>query len=271
MNDQDRRLQMVSGFFVNRWFIGGVGFLILLAVTCVLWFHYDTAPYRKNAAESAQLIQQWKKSKQTNKNNKSNENNAGSPNNTTLSDAKPSQNTNDPDTKLKNGMSPATTDGAAHGSSRGIASLEDMATTQEDLQDALVSPHGFGTFPNVPQGFPANIRIPWQWEEVPYSASKELAVRVLIKLWEQGDTSFTGVQYTDDYKIYPHYPNTAYVKYSFRTSEDGTTVRSISSFKGGPDLPEITPEMMFLGVIPGVQLISEEQGGIDALDFLNLE
>ena len=112
----------------------------------------------------------------------------------------------------------------------------------------------------MPQGFPANIRIPWQWEEIPYSASQELAVRVLIKLWEQGDTHFTGVQYIDDYKIFPHYPNTAYVRYRNRTSEDGTPVRSISSIKGGPDLPEITSEMMYSGVVPGVQLISEEQG-----------
>ena len=137
--------------------------------------------------------------------------------------------------------------------------------------DVRVSPFGFGAFPQIPEGFPTNIRIPWQWQEIPYKAPQELAVRVLIKLWEQGDTHFTGAQYTDDYKIFPHYPNTAYVRYSDRISDDGTLVRVISSVKGGPDLPDITPEMMATGIIPGMQLISEEQGGIDALHFLNLE
>ena len=146
-----------------------------------------------------------------------------------------------------------------------------IKTPQEESQDIPVSPHGFGAFPDVPQGFPENIRIPWQWQEIPYDAPKELAVRVLIKLWEQGDTRFTGAQYTDDYKIYPYYPNTAYVRYRNTIDEDGTPVRYISGIRGGPDLPEITSEMLDSGVVPGVQLISEEQGGIDALQFLNLE
>jgi len=261
---------MVRDFLTNRWFIGGVGFLIVFAVACMLWFRYDTAPYWKEAAESAQLKQQWEKSQQTRMDNQSEQDDAVSLNSTIRSDAKPSQDINDPDAKLKSGVNP-TTDVAVHGSTGGAALLNDTETTQEDSQDAPVSPYGFGIFPDVPQGFPANIRIPWQWEEIPYSASKELAVRVLIKLWEQGDTHFTGVQYTDDYKIFPHYPNTAYVKYRIRTDEDGRPIRSISSIKGGPDLPEITPEMMDSGVVPGVQLISEEQGGIDALQFLNLQ
>lgn len=262
---------MYRDFLVNKWVLSGIAFLILLSAACIWWYHYDTAPYKKMAAESEQLKQQWEKSQQTNMNKQSKQDDADSSNNTTLSDKTHSQDTNDPDASLRSGVRPATTDVVAHGPTGGVASLEGPATTQEVSQDTPVSPHGFGTFPDVPQGFPANIRIPWQWQEIPYSAPKELAVRVLIKLWEQGDTHFTGVQYTDDYQVYPHYPNTAYVRYRIRTSEDGTPVKAISSITGGPDLPDVTSEMMASGVVPGVKLISEEQGGIDALQFLNLE
>ena len=164
----------------NRWFLGGVGFLLVFAIACVFWYQYDTA-------------------------------------------------------------------------------------------EVPVSPHGFGAFPEVPQEFPTNIRIPWQWPDTPYSAEKELAARVLIKLWNQGDTRLTGGNVSKDGMVYPHYPNTAYVNYKEWTLEDDTIRKSITSVSGGPDLPKITDEMMLAGKIPGVRLIEEREGGIDARQFLDLE
>ena len=45
----------------------------------------------------------------------------------------------------------------------------------------------------------------------------------------------------------------------------------IASVSGGPELPEITLDMMITGNIPGVTLIDANQSGIDAFQFLNLE
>lgn len=243
----------------NKWTLGGIVFLVIFAGLCYLYYHHTTAPYRENTAELDPIRRQSEKQRIA-PTAKSTEQAADVPaDSTRLTAEKPLTET--PVTENTEMEAPAHTAKAEKG----------IKTPQEESQDTPVSPHGFGAFPDVPQGFPANIRIPWQWQEIPYDAPKELAVRVLIKLWEQGDTRFTGAQYTDDYKIYPYYPNTAYVRYRNTIDENGTPVRYISGIRGGPDLPEITSEMLDSGVVPGVQLISEEQGGIDALQFLNLE
>ena len=88
------------------------------------------------------------------------------------------------------------------------------------IQDEVVrkSPHGYGNYPEIPDDFPSNIRIPWlladgKYNENGHSSILELNARVLIKLWESGDTQLTGGDITEDLKVYPHYPNTAYVTY----------------------------------------------------------
>ena len=263
MSDQrglhNRRHQMLRDIFINRWILGCIGFFVIFAGLCYFYYHHTTAPYREQAAEHDEMIRQSKKQR-TALTAKRTERAADAP-----------MDSHTPTAEKPITETPVTEDTEMEAPAHTAKAEKGIKMPQEESQDTPVSPHGFGAFPDVPQGFPANIRIPWQWQEIPYDAPKELAVRVLIKLWEQGDTRFTGVEYTDDYKIYPHYPNTAYVRYGNTTDEDGTPIRYISGIRGGPDLPEITSEMLDSGVVPGVQLISEEQGGIDALQFLNLE
>ena len=152
------------------------------------------------------------------------------------------------------------------------------STSAEENDKVSVSPFGFGPYPDVPQGFPMNIRVPWLWSQETFDhvsieilTNLELAARVLIKLWNQGDTFFTGVSIDSNRVVYPHYPSTAYVTYRDITREDGTVFRVIGEVFGGPDLPDITDEMMLTGEIPGVHLIDAEEEGIDALQFLNIK
>ena len=35
---------MLRDVLTNKWVLGGVGFLILLSVACVLWYQHDIAP-----------------------------------------------------------------------------------------------------------------------------------------------------------------------------------------------------------------------------------
>lgn len=51
---------MFRDFVMNRWVFGGVGFLIMLAIGCVFWYQHDTAPDRKDAAETQKIVQQLK-------------------------------------------------------------------------------------------------------------------------------------------------------------------------------------------------------------------
>lgn len=154
----------------------------------------------------------------------------------------------------------------------------DDSMSVEETNEVLVSPFGFGSYPEVPEGFPENIRVPWLWPQETFDhvssegfANLELAARVLIKLWNQGDTFFTGVSVDRNRMVYPHYPRTAYVTYRDVTREDGTVFRILGTVFGGPDLPDITDEMMLSGEIPGVRLIDAETEAIDALEFLNIK
>ena len=250
---------MLRDIFTNRWILGGFALLIIIAGACYFWYRHELAPYEKQAADSAEFVRELEKSQKAGTNSKAEQAADLTPTESTLPTAEKTTNetTEEPTEEIE-------TDTVTETSQQSVMPVETAAVAE-------VSEFGYGPFPEVPQGFPTNIRIPWQWPDNTYSAGSELAVRVLIKLWNQGDTHFTGAWFTDDYKVYPHYPNTADVKYKEDTLEDGTVVKSITSLNGGPDLPEITESMMILGEIPGVQLISEEEGGIDALQFLNLE
>ena len=47
---------MIRDIITNKWFIGAIALLIIIAGACYLWYQYDTAPYRQEAAESAKLL-----------------------------------------------------------------------------------------------------------------------------------------------------------------------------------------------------------------------
>ena len=38
---------MYRDILTNRWVLGGVGFLILLSIACVLWYQHDIADEKK--------------------------------------------------------------------------------------------------------------------------------------------------------------------------------------------------------------------------------
>ena len=48
---------MYRDIFTNKWVLGGVGFLIVLSIACVWWYHYDTVDERKAAVEIQKTVQ----------------------------------------------------------------------------------------------------------------------------------------------------------------------------------------------------------------------
>ncbi|MDE0086657.1 MAG: hypothetical protein OXU23_13140 [Candidatus Poribacteria bacterium] len=46
---------MLRDVLSNKWILGGVGFLILLSVACVLWYQHDIADDRQQAAETQKI------------------------------------------------------------------------------------------------------------------------------------------------------------------------------------------------------------------------
>ena len=130
-----------------------------------------------------------------------------------------------------------------------------------------VSPFGFGPYPEVPADYPSTVI----WEKTNHGdltegtlTNLELLDRVLVKLWSEGERGFKGGVISGN-KVYPHYHNTAYVR--FKVDSEGH--RYISRFRGGPDLPRLTREQMRTGKIPdGIRVIDLDSAGIDAYRFL---
>ena len=49
---------MYRDILTNKWFLAGIGFLVIFAGACYLYYQHDTAPYRQQAAEHDETINQ---------------------------------------------------------------------------------------------------------------------------------------------------------------------------------------------------------------------
>ena len=146
---------------------------------------------------------------------------------------------------------------------------DDFVPEETPAEDVPVSPFGFGPYPEVPVDYPARPT----WERAGYDTFSqdtqrelELLDRVLIKLWKQGERGYRGGS-TDSGKVYPHYKNTAYVRYG--TTTDGR--RYISRYKGDPAI-RISPEQLRRAELPaGMRVLDIDAEGIDPYSFLDLK
>ena len=151
---------------------------------------------------------------------------------------------------------------------------DDFVSEKAPAEDVPVSPFGFGTYPEVPSdyfGIPIWMQDREHISHLPDSAQREIELidRVLVKLWQQDDRSIVGGS-TYRGKVYPHYENTAYIRWSESVADDGTIHPYISSIKGAYNAP--TAEEIEAGDIPpGFNLVDLEDAGIDPYIFLDLQ
>lgn len=145
-------------------------------------------------------------------------------------------------------------------------------TAGEDTAEVLVSPFGFGPYPEIPADYPENLIPPWaghQNDLYGYAPGNERLDRVLIKLWNQGDKSFTGGS-TANGKVYPHYPNTAYVRYKEIPLSTGTVHRQVTRIKGGPDIAPFADQIWEGIPPPHIRLIDMDKSGYNPDTFLTI-
>ena len=153
--------------------------------------------------------------------------------------------------------------------------------SEEGTTEVRVSPYGFGPYPEVPVGFPDHLSPVWTWPEeeleriVGKEKSFELMHRVLIKLWNQGDQDFVGVSLSDDNgKVYPTYPNVAYVVWRESKDLNGKVrFRYPGYVMAGPNVPRRTSQDFSegRGYPPHVIVLDRETAGIDPYQFLGLQ
>ena len=136
--------------------------------------------------------------------------------------------------------------------------------TEEDTTAVPVSPYGFGPYPALPQGWPADI-----WPCI--SANHELMARVGIKLVSQGIDVRGSIM--EGGLVYPTVPGTVYVKWA-----ETKGIRYIADLAGDPDacdrIRAIEDERKHvfseLDIPSDIKVLSFEEGGIDPYTFLDL-
>ena len=157
--------------------------------------------------------------------------------------------------------------------------LNDMVPEEAPAEEVQVSPFGFGPYPEIPDDFPKPIS--WHWSEEKrqdFTGSlrdQELMDRVLIKLWNQGDTDWRGAKLDDQNgRVYPLYHNTIYVTRWIDVPVEGGKIMPFPAggSSGGTDWkPDFIEFVQSGGKIPDhIQFIDRDAAGYNPYNFLNL-
>lgn len=264
---------MIRDIFTHKWIIGAVFGLLIFAAGCIFYYQHTTAQYKAETEKTHKLLQEWKANKAkppitaetTSPQSpvESTQQNAEKPILETVSTAAGDIAIGDPKNVLVETQHSAYTD-----------------TVDSAYTDTVeVSPYGFGQYPEIPEGYQLIVswtRLESLQEKFGDDVCKtmELMGRVLIKLYNQGDTSFTGATFQNGL-VLPIYHNVAYVQLEdeFGPTEDPMIdVHSTSSrIVSGSGLSEEDKEKIRKGEKPPGIEIRTFYDGIDPYTFLELE
>ena len=161
-----------------------------------------------------------------------------------------------------------------------LASLSDeeraLLASEVVPEPGLVSPFGFGPYPEVPADFshdPVWIDYPNTRNALGGSSmmrALELCDRVLVELWHRGEHTDGGKIRSDD-MVLPFYEDTVYVRWDYTENPDGTTTRYARQMTSGPAIPEGVFDAISKGVVPaGITILDPSNHKIDPFAFLNL-
>ena len=233
---------MIRSIF-NKWTIGAISLLLIIAAGCYIYYQIDTAAYRQEATETATLLQQWETNEKA--------------------VTKPTS----PKVPAENATAEKSID-----TSQASETSEEIAVNS----DMPVSPYGYGPYPDVPDDYrEAKGKPIWEHSKWPDGIAlprgAELLHRVMIKVWKEGNQDWIGAGGGNSGKVWINYPNTLYIWYGEPYEDaDGTIVRPIRRAKGDPNA-QLTPDEMRRGIIPsGVRVLDGETEAIDVFEYLNL-
>ena len=245
---------MYRNILRNRWFLGSIGYLIVLAVACLLWYQYDTADERIVVSGVEETLRQSEISEKVSDMDSDVEPAADVPIEiNTLTGKKPK-------TKIKDEFEKDTTTEKN--------SVNPIQQTEGFDKEVRVSSYGFGPYPDLPPGFPDTY-----WNNI--SKEHELIARVWFKLRKEGVDVVGGAMQNG--LVYPSIPETIYVewdyvgveKYVRRIAGNPKTVAYIRNLQNPED--PLRQRLTEKDIPPGVTVKTFPDGGIDPYHYLNLE
>lgn len=236
---------MLRDIFTNKWIIGAIAMLIMIAGGCYVWYEHSLVDDRKAAADTAELVRQLENQKAKSKEATSETASTKAPaEHITHTAEKPITDTPQDNETTNRGMH------------------TDHSVTPKNVR---MSPNGFGPYPEVPDGAPIAA-----FDET-MSAQQELLCRVLVKLYNEGDPHKGGWISDRTGRVYPHYDDVIYVRYESefneRTGEYETKITEATS--GFNNFSVV--ETVVAGNIPSrYTLIDVDEAGINPYEYLDL-
>ena len=248
-----RMFKMTRGIWI-KWIFGAAFLLLIVAVGCILYYQHTTAPYKAEAVKDDKLLKQWEadKAKATITAEKE-------------STITPVESTAPTAEKSKTDAT-TMTDVSIGETKKTVTALTQQTDKTEDV---LVSPHGFGPYPNVPEDYPSTVS--WERDQThlpeELSHQSELLSRVLVKLWTSGEKNFRGGS-TYNGKVYAHYHDTVYVRFTETRNASGETVRYPARIKSGPNVRYTEADL--LDPPSHLRVLDLDTSGIDPYQYLNI-
>ena len=138
---------MLREYFTNRWVIGGFCFLTVFGIACYFWYQHELAPYEQSKAETAEMLRQADLQKSdTDRDAKPT---ADAPMESTTSTTEKNRN---PDIGSQEETNRNETE------DKGFFLTDDIYIGPKPPpipvpKNALISPYGFGPYPELPEGF----------------------------------------------------------------------------------------------------------------------
>ncbi len=239
---------MFYGFFTNRWILMGIGFLIIFAGLCYLFYQYTTAPYRKDAALHQEKIHQYKKQR------------TGTIGDPSASEQVTDSNVGGIEQNAKEPIKDTSSTIDKTESTKTQAYAAPQTTETVDTENTPVSPFGFGPYPELGD-YPHEVI--WTTN----TPSLELLTRVLIKLWNEGERNFIGGSISNG-KVYPHYNDVVYYKFTPIRDKEGNIRGGTTETLSGPHVRYNKSDLT--NPPPGLRVLDLDSSGIDPYKYLNI-
>ena len=232
-----------------KWSVGFVVFLIVFGFGCYLWYQWDTAPYREAAERTRQYAESVENQgvEALGQHERDNPVDAAGDSTETTA-AKP------------------VAEALQENETTSIEGNTDNNIAADTPKNVRMSPHGFGPYPEVPEGLPIG-----EFLETD-NVQQELIGRVLVKLWNEGDRAIGGGFYdAAQGKVYPYYPNVIYVKYEAEFNEITGEYETVIAQAGSSyDNFDAVQAVASGDTPPGYRLIDMEDSGINPYEYLDL-
>ena len=248
---------MLRDIFTNKWIIGGVILLLIIACVCIWYYLYAESIHRQLLQEALDDAEAYRQSRSPKTDTSRKTTDTAAKSNTPTAE-KPVNKTT---AEVRNNTAAKTEQSAAPG--------------ETEAAEVRVSKFGFGPYPELPADFPhQDLFDPATHSHPDY----ELMHRVWVELWKQGERGVSGMSTSRRTGLfYPTIPGTVYVEWGPRWKVFGVEVgRRIRHIKGDPDdmtaLRAAREEgrPLLESDIPSHLKVLDMSEGIDPYTFLDL-